>query len=497
MTALRPYQLAAVESVASAFASGSRSPLLVLPTGSGKTVIAAAITQAEIAVGHRVLFLAPRRELVTQAADKLYRAGLSASVIAAGCSGFDPYALAQVASVDTLLSRLVRRQRLVIPDPGFVILDEAHLGITATRRQLLDLWPGARLLGLTATPTRKDGRALGVLFDRLIEPVTPAALTELGFLVRARYFAPAAPDLARIRTIAGDFHQRDLAARMHRPGLIGDVVEHWLAHAADRRTVVFACSIAHSQALTDEFLRAGVAAEHVDACTPAQIRSQVFARFTSGETRVLCNVTLASYGFDLPELACVVMARPTQSLMLYLQMIGRGLRPADGKSDCLVLDHAGNVERHGFATDAREWTLEGERALVEHERSSRGERTDSAPITCRECSAVYTGAGQCPECGFWPKPKARMVPAIDGTLIEIPAGLPEQVVDERLFYGELRAIAHERNYKPAWGAHKFREKFGRFPPFDWNDGPLLEPTAATRGWVKSRQIAWSRANARR
>jgi superfamily II DNA or RNA helicase len=491
MLILRDYQQAALDRLAAAFAAGHRSPLLVAPTGSGKTVIAAELIRQAVDRGERCLFLAPRRELVHQTCEKLDALAVRYGVILAGDPRTHLYAPVQVASVDTLLSRVVRRSRLTLPTFDLVLIDEAHLGITSARQKLLDTWPDAKRIGLTATPTRKDGRALGILYDDLIELATPAELTARGHLVPARYFSVSEPDLSRVHTVAGDFHNGQLDAAMNRPTLVGDVVQHWLSHAALRRTVVFATSIAHSVALADEFLRAGVAAEHIDAGTADAERTEIFKRFRTGGTQVLTNCFLASYGFDLPALSCVVMARPTKSLMLYLQMLGRGLRPADGKTDCLILDHAGNVHRHGFAADDRLWTLDGELALVPPDRKTQ-ERTESKTLTCPDCQCVFSGSRTCPECGYYFAPKGREVETIDGSLVEIGASLSPDRLDQMQFYLELRGLAHERDYKGGWTAHKYKERFGGFPPWAWNDLPAVVPTIETRRWVQSRFIAWKK-----
>jgi DNA repair protein RadD len=440
--------------------------------------------------GQPSLFLAPRRELITQASRQLTNAGIIHGVLLAGA---DPmgglYAQVQVASVDTLLSRLVRRNRLVLADPDLVVVDEAHLSVTETRKALPDLWPRALRIGLSATPTRKDGRALGQLYDHLVEPVTVGALIAQHFLVPGRYFSVSKPDLARVHIVAGDYHQGELEAAINRPELIGDIVMHWLKHGAGRRTVVFATSIKHSAALCDEFLRAGVAAEHVDAGTPQELRDATFERFRSGQTQRLTYSFLASYGFDLPELSCVVLARPTRSLMLFLQMIGRGLRTAEGKRDCLVLDHSGCVHRHGFAHDERLWTLDGEYALVER-ASPQGERREAEQRTCPECACVFAGTRLCPECGYYFAPRGKEVRIFEGELVEIGAHLEPEQQDQLVFYTELLGIARERGWKPGWAAHKFKEKFGDWPLRGFGNPAAAMPSLGTRRWVKSRTIAW-------
>lgn len=496
MTILRPYQDDALSQIRDAFGAGRRSPLLVMPTGAGKTAVAAELIRDERG---RVLVLAPRRELIHQVSRALDRLGISHGILLAGADDRrNLMARVQVASIDTLLARLIRRQRFELLPPDLIVIDEAHLSITKTRLALLALWPAARIVGLTATPTRKDGRALGKIFDALIEPTTVQQLTEAGYLVPARYFAPSTPDLERVRTVAGDYHQGQLDGVMNRPRLVGDIVAHWLEHAAGRRSVVFCTSISHSAAMAEAFLHAGIVAEHVDAHTPHALREECFARFSAGDTQVLCNVQLASYGFDLPQLSCVVQARPTKSVMQYLQMLGRGLRTAPGKSDCLVLDHAGNVLRHGFAAQERLWTLEGEYAIKPQPQRER-ERHEPKLVTCPECKAIYQLARVCPECGYFRKPRGRQVRTIDGQLIEIGDVLfmPTTELDKMQFFAELRGHAASRGYKLGWAWHQYQVKFkGEKPLPSWSELPPAVPSPATRGWIKSRQIAWRKSQQR-
>jgi superfamily II DNA or RNA helicase len=226
------------------------------------------------------------------------------------------------------------------------------------------------------------------------------------------------------------------------------------------------------------------------------LRTATFERFRDGRTQVLTNCLLASYGFDLPELACVVLARPTRSLQLYLQMIGRGLRTAEGKRDCLVLDHSGCVHFHGFAADPRVWTLDGEHALVEPEQTAR-ERRDAKQLNCPECACVFSGGRLCPECGYYFAPRGREIQTIEGELVEIGEHLDAEHQDRAVFYAELLGIATERRYKPGWAGHKFREKFGDWPPRAWGDRhPAAVPSVETRRWVQSRMIAWRKARER-
>jgi DNA repair protein RadD len=485
---LRGYQDDGIARIEAALASGIRAVLAVAPTGSGKTVIAAELIRRR--PEENILFLAPRRELIHQTCNKLNDVGVHHGVILAGDKRGDSMARVQVASVDTLISRMLRRDKVKLEDVKLVLVDEAHIGLTERRAELLARFPDAQIVGLTATPSRADGKAMGSVYDELIEITTPADLTHDGFLCKARYFSVSQPDLRGVRTTAGDYNQGDLEGVMNRPQLVGDIVTHWLKHAGGRRTVVFATSIAHSVALAQEFLNAGVAAEHVDANTTHDDRKAIFERFSNGQTQVLSNCTLASVGFDLPELDCVVFGRPTKSVSLYIQMLGRGLRTASGKSDCLVLDHAGNVHRHGFATDERFWTLHGKYAIdqekQEREKADREER-EEVDMECPECKALWRGGGLCPECGWTPPPKAKAVETLAGNLIEINGTGTLSDAKRMRFYLELVGLCDQKGWKTGAAAYKYRERFGDWPPQSWQRHPGIEPKWETIRWVQAQQ----------
>ena len=479
----RIYQTNAIAKIDSALAQGHRAPLLVAPTGSGKTVIAGSLIRREADAGKRILFLAPRRELIHQASRKLADVGVNHGIILAGDARMNLYLPVQVASVDTLRAR---QHKLAMLDPQLVIIDEAHLYVTEIRQKLITQWDVPRI-GLTATPCRKDGRGLRLLFDTLIEVASVSELTEQGHLVRARYFSIAEPDLSRVSTVAGDYHNGELAGAMLQ--LVADVPSTWLERASGRRTAVFAVNVAHSIALQAEFASLGVSAEHVDGMTPTLEREAIFRRFAAGETQVLCNCQIASIGFDLPALDCIQLARPTKSLGMYLQMLGRGLRPAPGKTDCLVLDHSGAVHQHGFAHDERGWTLDGH-ADVTTTKAAR-ERKEGEEITCPECTYVFCGGRVCPECGYYIKRPGKTIETLDGELTEVGAHLSGEMQDRLAFFLELRGHGVERGFKPAWAAHKFKERFGgNFPPWAWNDLPPANPSLETRRWIQSKMIAW-------
>jgi len=501
MLILRPHQERALERRADLMRCKKKRLLIVSPTGSGKTVIAAESIKRE--PGEPTLFLAPRRELIYQTSRKLAEIGVPHGIILAGeKKGMNLYSRVQVASRDTLISRALRNKKLVLPNFTRVYVDEAHIGLSGKFQSLAALWPDATFTGLTATPCRSDGKALGMFYEDMIEVATVKELTDQGYLVPAEFYSVSEPDLRGVRTTAGDYNEGDLNTIMNQPKLVGDVVEHWLQHAAERRTVVFATSIAHSLALTKEFIEHGVSAEHVDATTPQNARDQIFERFKLGITQVLVNCTLASVGFDLPDLDCVVFARPTKSLGLYLQMLGRGLRTAPGKKDCLVLDHAGNWHRHGSAIDDRFWTLDGRYALdAERTKAAKEKRQQESgvvEITCPVCKYSFEGSRQCPKCGYWFQQKAKAIETREGQLVKMDGKQKPDTPEQRMkFFLELSGYGDMKSYSPGWASHKFREKYGDWPEWKWKQHAEkhggLDPSIETIRWVKSRIIAHAKS----
>jgi superfamily II DNA or RNA helicase len=471
------------------------------PTGSGKTLLGMELARRAIRQDLRVMVMAPRHELIQQFKERMDTWAKGAyGIISAGFRhAQDLYRPLQLASVDTLVSRVVKRRSLVLPSADLVICDEVHLYQTAHRAGLLEMFPGARIIGLTATPGRYDGRPLGMTFERLIEIETMKGLIDKGYLVPPLYYAPSVPDLRRVQKVAGDYNRKQLEERME--PLLGDIIEHWLKLACTRRTVVFATTVGQSVYLAERFRATGVAAEHCDGTADQAHREGIFERFRSGETQVLCNVDLATYGFDLPDLSCVVLARPTLSVVRYLQMVGRGLRAADGKTDCLVLDHAGNVRRHGYAEEDRYWSLDGRRkgtgpkALALKPCKSGEPAKQTLHLRCPRCKLVFAGALTCPACQYYFERTAVSFRVVDGELIRMREPEPRDQADRIEFYRELLGYAGEKGYKPGWAAHAYESKYKALPPREWAREGAMVASPKTRGYVKFLTIR--RAKARR
>jgi superfamily II DNA or RNA helicase len=495
MMDLRPYQTDIIAEFECLVEQGERRILMVAPTGSGKTVIASAIIKAR---ARRVLVVAHRREIVNQTSGKLTAFGVHHGIIQAGDDDkLRPMAAVQVASIQTLHARAIRSTSMLMPLADMVIIDEAHHACAQTYRAVLDRYPDAIVLGLTATPCRGDGRGLGSIFSTMIECPQIPDLIEGKYLVRTRVYAPVNPDLHGVQTRQGDYVESQLAARMDRDKLVGDIVTHWLKYGEQRRTVAFACSVGHSIHICAEFVRAEVRAEHLDGSTSLEDRTAILARLASGETQVVTNCMVLTEGFDCPDIGCAILARPTKKMGLFRQMIGRVLRPADGKPDAIVLDHSGAVFRHGLPEDHVEWTLDPDKHATapEHEKRLSEDRHNGL-IECSQCSALRLGGQPCPACGFMPRRPGEFIAHTEGDLGLVQGGSAKAPIydpdTKRRWYGEFTAIARQMGKSPGWPYHLYLTKFGEKPLWAWR-GIENPPSLEVRSYVRSRQIAWAKA----
>ena len=405
---LRPYQQQAIADLRLAFRSGVRAPLLVAPTGMGKTVIFSAITHAAAARGRRVLILVHRRELIRQASAKLTHAGVNHGIIAAGFVPSDHPV--QVASVQTLARRLERQHW----QPDLIVIDEAHHLVAGNLwAKVISHWPDSFLLGVTATPIRQDGRGLGAMFTKLVLGPSTADLMAAGYLTPVKIYAPPqVADLSGIRTRAGDYANDQAAAAMTRPTVTGDAISHYQRIGAGQPAIAFCCNVNHATSVSDAFNAAGISAATLLGNTTD--RDALVARFAAGELQVLVTVDVVSEGFDCPGAAVAILLRPTQSEGLYLQQVGRVLRPAPGKAAAIVLDHVGNVHRHGFPDDVRPWSLDDAR-----QRTGKGGPPAPCVRTCEVCFAAFAPQPICPVCGTPSKLSTRELKHQAGQLEEL------------------------------------------------------------------------------
>lgn len=476
---LRPYQLQGIESLRAAFRGGAKSVVLVSPTGSGKTVVSSEVMRASSERNNEVLFLAHRIELIKQTCDKLATFGLEHKIYASdadtkmirvaqtkkyGKSKINPFAKIAVGTVQTVSRRLDK-----IAEPSLIIIDETHLAIANTYQMIIERFPKARIVGLTATPCRLDGRGLGEMYESLSVLADPQDIANMGFLVPMRIFsASTTVNLSNVKIKMGDFDKKQLAEEMEKPRLIGDAVEHYRKLAHKRPAIAFCVSIKHAEMTAQAFRDAGYKATAVSGKSTSEEREKAIDGLATGEWDVVCNCGLYIEGLDQPCISCVILLAPTKSLSRYLQSVGRGSRPAEGKKDCIVLDHAGNVLQHGMPYEQREWSLDGAKKRGKRDKS---DEQDVNVTTCKECFAIFEKElSVCPNCGaLKPVATGRVIEHEEGELVEIDESIfkkkkKEEVRNARTLE-ELIALGKSRGYRfPVGWANKqleIRNKYAK------------------------------------
>ena len=320
---LRDYQQGAIDMLRDSLRRGKKRPVVMAPTGAGKTVIAAAIINMARQKGKKVIFCVPMLSLIDQTVERFYANGIYDVGVIQGMHELTDWRMpVQVCSIQTLMRRK-------IPEADLVIVDEAHV-MYRFLGEWIDYaeWKDIPFVGLTATPWQ---RGMGMVWDDLIIAVTTQELIDRGHLSDFKVFAPAHPDLKGVKTVAGDFELKGLAEAMDQGQLVADIVSTWLDRGEDRQTVCFAVNRTHAKHIQQQFIDAGIVAEYMDAHTDRMARNEIVKRFDAGQVKVICNVGVLTTGFDA-DVRCIILARPTKSEILYTQMIGRGLRKAPGKT---------------------------------------------------------------------------------------------------------------------------------------------------------------------
>lgn len=471
-----------------------RTFMVYAPTGSGKTGLAAFITDGHVSRGLRVLFIAPFTILVQQTVTRFVEYGLSADdigIIWRDHPDYDPSRLIQIASADTLIRR-------DFPDNiDLIIVDEAHM----KRRALLEIIrdSGIKVIGLSGTPFSPW---LGQYYESLVKPTTISELIQRGDLSTFEFYAPTKPDLTGVKTsvsagYGADYNENQLAEIMCGSELVGDIVDNWLRNGRDLPTVAFCVNVAHANFITMQFNRAGINAEVMIAETPSDERRLIIHRFEAGATKIIVSVGVLVAGFD-SDVRCIIYARPTKSEIRWLQAVGRGLRTAPGKDTCLIFDHSGTVHRLGFP-DAIEYDELPSKndGMKESAVRTSAEREEKLPKECPECHFMKpAGVYVCPKCGFKPLSGEDVETDTKRNIKKLKKS--EKVYtksDKQSWWSQIKFYQRQRAsmgnpVSDGWCAHTFRDKFNEWPN-DLSNFPM-EITPEVSNYIKHKRIAFAR-----
>jgi superfamily II DNA or RNA helicase len=461
---LRPYQQSALDQLKWAIVGGAKRPMLQLPTGAGKTVLAAHIVAGALAKGKRVAFCVPAISLIDQTYDRFVQNG-----IAPGDMGVmqGSHALGNAsAPIQICTGQTLERREL--PEADVVVIDEAHVLRKVYRAWMRDhLMADKIFVGLSATPYAKE---LGLYFDALLKPVSIEELIELGSLSPFKVWAPSHPDLKGVKIVKGDYDVEELGKRMSEKTLVADIVSTWLAKGNNEPTLCFAVNVAHSELLAAQFVAHGVPAASIKAETEMEERHAIHRALASGEIKVVCNVGTLTTGIDW-DVRCLILARPTWSEMLFQQIIGRALRPAPGKAFAAILDHSDTHLNLGLVTEIDHDTLD---VGTKSERKKKTkERRMPLPRECGACAGIIPALErQCPCCGSIAS-KPTHVRNVDGSLSELTSdgrGAPLGGVGSLMVkkgrqqaFSELLGHARKFNQKDGVAFHKYVKLFGKQP----------------------------------
>lgn len=442
---------------------GDRLFLLGDFTVTHNTICFSTICQSAAERGNRVAILAHRAELVMQASKSLEMLGLQHGIISPSFYATnDPI---QVASVQTLARRITNHNYLKHNRFDLIIIDECHHSVAGQWSKILQAFPEARVLGVTATPTRLDGQGLCAAFQSMIEGPTTEQLIRDGFLSPFKIYAPPMEvSLEGAKISGGDYQRKDLSQRMNKPRITGCAVEHYRRIAPGKAAIAFCVSVEHAQQVAREFQQAGFTAVSLDGTMSDADRRLAIEGLAGGRVKVLTSCEIVSEGFDIPHVEVAILLRPTRSLGMYLQQVGRALRPSPGKTHATILDHVGNVVEHGLPDEPREWTL----AAADLKRSD-GEREATFTVqTCPKCFMAHRPAFKCPSCGHEYVANERTIEQVEGELKEVSV---EEIRRERearrrevgsaRTMEDLLRVAKERGYKAAWAEYVFNSRRGR------------------------------------
>lgn len=491
---LRDNQQLAIKMLRESLASGKRRPMLQAPVGYGKTVVSAEICKMSWQKGNRPLFIVDAISLIDQTVQKFYEQGITDIGVIQGQHAMQDYSRkVQVASVQSLARR-------GMPDCDMVLIDEAHVQydfIMSTMRD--EKWANVPFVGLSATPW---SRGLGNHYDDLLRPIKMRELLEQGSLKPNRIYSPAHPDLSGARTVAGDYHEDDIAQIMGDATIIADCVSTWREKGEMRPTLAFCVNCDHAKMIQEAFIEAGIPWEYIDKDTPIDERNRIEGRLNRQEIFGVSSVGTMVKGVDW-VIGCIILARPTKSKQLLVQILGRGMRTDDLHDDCIVLDHTDSILRLGFPEDI-------DASITRMCTAQKGERTNlqedrppPKPKECKICKAVISqGEDKCPSCGHVLRVRGEVAVGA-GELAELTAGRaksidkarkkpkPDAQTKER-FHRELLGYAALQKKSDSWVLAKFRAKFDEWPYRKHGVEPI-NPTPETLSWIRAQNIKWAKS----
>lgn len=489
MMELRPYQEDAIVLVKQSLASGNKRVILTLATGGGKSAICESIIAGAIKKRKRVMFLVNRVQLADQMSSHLVRAGVSHGVIQGGNTR-GAYNDIVIASIDTIHKR-------GYPEVDLILADEAHSAAGSLKyRKLIEHYKNIPIIGVTATHFAKGlGKTypFGKLFEDIVCPITIPELIEQKYLVDVDIYGPSEPDLSQVSTVAGDWHEKQLAEASDKPELIGDIVEHWFKLAKGKQTIAFAVNIAHSKHIVRKFVEAGISAEHVDYRMTYEEKASIYKRFKNCEFTILSNCALLSEGADFPAAECMILARATKSLIRYMQMAGRVLRPYEGKEMAIMLDHSGSSKSLGYPTQVQ--PIELDDGKPKKSSSSDKKKEEKLPEPCSSCKYLKPyRVHKCPICGFTPERQSE-VEHLPGELKKMERKGKKKTnaladLGKQEIYSQLLSIKNQKGYKDGWVSRQYSEIFDVWPK--GMIGICKEPCPELISYIKSKLIRYSK-----
>ena len=491
MKELRPYQEEALQDIRASVGQGVRRLVVQAPTGSGKTLLAAAIGQGAQRKNNKLVFVVPAISLIDQTVDMFYAEGIrDIGVIQANHVLTDWSKPIQVASIQTI------RARKAYPEAAVVLVDECHqLHAEHVKWMSHPDWQNVPFVGLSATPWTKG---LGRYFESLLVMSTTRELIEQKYLSPYTVFAADHPDLSEVKIVAGDYHEGQLSAVMQSGELVANIINTYQDKWNKGKTFCFGVDCAHAQMLQARFLDAGISAAYQDAKTTMKERNAIKAGFHDGTYSIVCNVGTLTTGVDW-DVRCLILARPTKSEMLFVQIIGRALRTAPGKDKAIILDHTDTTMRLGFASDIHHDYLNGGR----FDEAAKVIRKPALPKPCARCACLIpVGVKVCPSCGAERVAPVSQIFEREGVLVQFDGAFRKKgdrkahtytIQEKARFFAQLKGYCLLRGYKPGWAAMKYKDKFEVWPDWSIRDVQPMAAGPEVLQWIRAGQIRWARS----